>query len=207
MTALTELPPPTNDPAEARQYRVGAYDVFDIGVFGVEELSRRETRADAGGRISFPLVGAIEAGGMTLDQLSREIENRLRGRFIRDPHVTVNVREMVSRTVTVNGAVGEPGIYPVMLQRFTLVQAIARAKGTTDLANNRDVVVFRTVGDQHMAALYNLTAIQAGRYADPEIFPNDVIVVGDSAGRRLFRDILQVLPYALSPVIAIIQNL
>ncbi len=206
VTALTELPPPTADPAEARQYRVGAYDTFEIDVFGVEELSRRDVRADASGRISFPLAGAIEAGGMTLDQLAREIENRLRGRFVRDPHVSVNVKEMVSRTFTVSGAVLEPGIFPVM-QRLTLVQAVARAKGTSEFANSRDVVVFRTVGEQHMAALYNLTAIQAGRYADPEIFANDVIVVGDSASRRLFRDISQILPYALSPIIAIIQNL
>jgi len=145
VTALTELPPPTSNAQDARVYRVGGYDTFEIDVFGVEELSRREVRADANGRVSFPLAGAIDAGGMTLDQLSREIENRLRGRFIRDPHVTVNVKEMVSRTFTVNGAVHEPGIYPVM-QRMTLVQAIARAKGTTEVASSRDVVVFRTVG-------------------------------------------------------------
>lgn len=201
----TELPPPTTDARDARTYRVGAYDVFEIDVYGVEELSRREIRADMDGRVSFPLAGAINAGGMTLDQLAREIENRLRGRFVREPHVTVNVKEMVSRTFTVNGQVKEPGIYPVM-QRMTLVQAIARAKGTSELASTRDVVVFRTVGDQRMAALYNLGAIQTGHYADPEIFPNDIIVVGDSPGRRLFRDVMQVIPYALSPVVALLQG-
>jgi polysaccharide export outer membrane protein len=202
---ITELPPPTADAQDARAYRVGAYDLFEIDVYGVEELSRREIRADASGRVSFPLAGAINAGGMTLDQLAREIENRLRGRFVREPHVTVNVKEMVSRTFTVNGQVKEPGIFPVT-QRMTLIQAVARAKGTTEFASTRDVVVFRTVGDQRMAALYNLSAIQTGHYADPEIFANDIIVVGDSPGRRLFRDLMQVVPYALSPVIALIQG-
>jgi polysaccharide export outer membrane protein len=202
---MTELPPPTTDARDARTYRVGGYDTFEIGVYGVEELASREIRADASGRIHFPLAGAINAGGMTLDEVAREIENRLRGRFVREPHVTVNVKEMVSRTFTVNGEVKEPGIFPVM-QRLTLVQAVARARGTTDLASTRDVVVFRTVGDQRMAALYNLTAIQTGHYADPEIFPNDIIVVGDSPGRRLFRDIMQVVPYALSPVVALLQG-
>jgi polysaccharide export outer membrane protein len=67
-------------------------------------------------------------------------------------------------------------------------------------------VIFRTVGQQRMAALYNLGAIQNGRYADPEVFANDVIMVGDSPGRRLFRDVLSVLPFALSPVITLIQQ-
>lgn len=202
---LTELPPPGSDAVHARAYYVGAYDTFVIDVFGVEGLSQREIRADADGRISFPFTGMIEARGMTLDQLSHEIENRLRGRYVRDPRVTVNLKEVVSRTVTVNGQVRMPGSYPVIGQ-MTLMRAIARAQGTTEFADNADVVVFRTVGTQHMAALYNLQAIQDGRYADPEVFADDIVVVGDSPGRRLFRDVLQLLPLAITPLVAVIQR-
>jgi polysaccharide export outer membrane protein len=201
---ITELPPPGPDAAQARAYRVGGYDTLVIDVFGVEELHAQEIRADANGRVSFPFAGTIDAGGMTLDQLSAEIENRLRGRFILNPRVSINVKEMVSQAVTVNGQVKEPGIYP-MLNRMTLIRAIARAQGVTEFAA-REVVIFRTVGDQHMAALYNLGAIQAGQYADPELFAGDIVVVGDSPTRRLFRDILQILPVAVTPVVALIQR-
>lgn len=202
---LTELPPPGPNAAEYRLYHVGAFDTLEFSVFGVEELSRREIRADADGRISFPLAGEIRARGMTLDQLAREVENRLRGRFIRNPQVSVNVKDVVSRTVTVSGQVKEPGAYPV-LGTMSLMRAIALAKGISDLANANEVVIFRTVGDQRMAALYSLSSIEAGRYADPEIFADDIVMVGDSPGRRLFRDVMSVLPYALSPIITAVQQ-
>lgn len=201
---ITELPPPGPDAEQSRLYRVGGYDTLVIDVFGVEELHAQEVRADASGRVSFPFAGSIEAGGMTLDQLSTEIENRLRGRFILNPRVSINVKEMVSQAVTVNGQVKEPGIFP-MMNRMTLIRAIARAQGVTEFAA-RDVVIFRTVGEQRMAALYNLNAIQAGQYADPELFAGDIVVVGDSPTRRLFRDILSILPVAITPVVALIQR-
>lgn len=201
---ISELPPPGTDVEQSRAYRVGGYDTFVIDVFGIEELHAQEIRADANGRVSFPFAGSIEARGMTLDQLSAEIENRLRGRYVLNPRVSVNLKDMVSRAVTVNGQVKEPGIYPLM-NRMTLMRAIARAQGVTEFADN-EVVIFRTVGDQHMAALYNLNAIQSGQYADPEIFADDIVVVGDSPTRRLFRDVLQFLPLAITPIVALIQR-
>ncbi|WP_196782026.1 hypothetical protein, partial [Salmonella enterica] len=73
---------------------------------------------------------------------------------------------------------------------MTLMRAVATAKGTTEFAKLDDVVIFRTVNGQKMAALYNLKAIRQGAYDDPEVFANDVVVVGDSPARRLFKDIL-----------------
>jgi len=204
---MTELPPPSPEMAGGgtRPYHLGPLDKIDIEVFGVEELSRREVQADASGRVSFPLAGTIDASGMTTQELATEIENRLRVRYIRDPHVTVNLKDAVSQTVTVDGEVREPGRYPVV-GRMTLMRAVASAKGLTEFARISQVVVFRTVGEQHMAALYDLGAIRGGRYADPEIFPEDIVVVGDSPGRRLFRDILSAAPLLTAPVIALLQN-
>ena len=67
-------------------------------------------------------------------------------------------------------------------------------------------MIFRTVNGQKMAALYNLKAIRRGYYTDPEVFANDVVVVGDSQARRLFKDALQVAPTLLTPLIYILQN-
>jgi polysaccharide biosynthesis/export protein len=67
-------------------------------------------------------------------------------------------------------------------------------------------VIFRTVEGKQLAALYNLKAIRRGNYDDPEVFANDVVVVGDSSARRLFRDILQVVPLLTTPIIVALQN-
>ena len=205
---MTELPPPSGQFASSTQrpYLLGPFDRIEVEVFGIQELSRREIQADASGRIAFPLVGTVEANGLTPEQVAAEIARRLSGRYVRNPQVTVNLRETVSQVVTIDGEVREPGLYPVV-GHMTLMRAIASAKGVSEMANMTQVVVFRTVGDQRMAALYDLRAIRGGRYADPEIFANDVIMVGDSPGRRLFRDILQASPLLTTPIIAILQRL
>jgi polysaccharide export outer membrane protein len=204
---VTELPPPTPAMADGseRPYLIGPFDKIEVDVFGVPELSRREIQTDASGRISFPLAGTIEANGLTAEQVAIEIGNRLRGRYVRDPRVTINLVESVSRTVTVDGEVREPGRYPVV-GRMTLMRAIASARGVSEFARLSEVVVFREVGDQRMAALYNLQAIRNGQYQDPEIFAGDVVMVGNSPGRRLFRDILQAAPLLTTPIIALLQS-
>lgn len=187
-----------------RPYFIGPFDKLTIDVFGIEELSKKEVQADAGGRISFPLAGIVEAAGLTPAQVEDILEQRLRGRFVRDPQVTVNLKEAVSQVITVDGQVREPGLYPVV-GRMTLMRAVATAKGTDEFAKLEDVVVFRTVKGQKMAALYNLSAIRRGRYDDPEVFANDVVVVGDSPARRLFKNVLQVAPSLASSLILLIR--
>jgi polysaccharide export outer membrane protein len=204
---MTELPPPSPALAQGaeRPYLIGPFDKVEVDVFGVPELSRREIQTDASAHISFPLAGTIDANNMTPEALAAEIANRLRGRYVRNPQVTVNLVESVSRVVTVDGEVREPGRYPVV-GRMTLMRAIASARGISEFARLSEVVVFRDVGDQHMAALYNLGAIRAGQYPDPEIFAGDLVMVGNSPGRRLFRDILQAAPLITTPIIALLQR-
>ncbi len=188
--------------AEARPYLIGPFDRLLIDVFGIEELSSKEVQTDASGRISFPLAGVIEAAGKTPADVERILEQRLSAAFVRNPQVTVNLKETVSQVVTVDGEVKEPGLYPVV-GRMTLMRAVATAKGTSEFAKLDDVVIFRTVQGRKMAGLYNLKSIRRGAYEDPEVFANDVVVVGDSSGRRLFKDGLQVLPALLTPLIYI----
>jgi polysaccharide export outer membrane protein len=203
----TELPSPerTDLFSDARPYLIGPFDKLTIDVFGIEELSQKEVQTDASGRISFPLAGIIEAAGRTPAEIEDELEARLRGRYIRDPQVTVNLKDTVSQVITVDGQVKEPGLYPV-IGKMTLMRAVATAKGTAEFAKLDDVVIFRKVKGQEMAALYNLGAIRRGTYGDPEVFANDVVVVGDSKARRLFKDALQVVPILATPLIVLLQS-
>lgn len=188
-----------------RPYLIGPFDKLIIDVFGIEELSKKEVQTDAGGRISFPLAGIVEAAGKTPGELEDIIETRLRGSYVRDPQVTVNLKETVSQVVTVDGEVKQPGLYPV-IGRMTLMRAIATANGLGEFAKKDDVIIFRTVNGQKMAGLYNLKAIRRGNYDDPGIFANDVVIVGDNVGRRLFKDALQILPAVTSPLVYLLTN-
>jgi polysaccharide export outer membrane protein len=201
------LPAPSRSDivGENRAYLIGPFDKLSIDVFGVDELSKKMVQIDAGGDVSFPLVGTLKAAGKTPNELAKEIGDRLRSAFVRNPQVTVNLEETISQVVAVDGEVQEPGLYPVV-GRMTLLRAVAKARGTTEFAKLSDVVIFRRVAGQQMAALYNLKLIRDGVYQDPEIFANDVVVVGNSRARRIFRDILQASPILSAPLVAILNN-
>ena len=199
------LPAPhRNDLTAAdRPALIGPLDTIQIDVFGVPDLSR-EMQVDSSGGISMPLVGTIDARGRTAKEVATAIEATLRGRYVRDPDVTVNIKSSVSQVVTIDGQVVEPGLYPVTNQ-MTLLRAIASAKGLSEFARQDDVVILRTVDGHRMAGLYNIEAIRRGAYDDPAIYANDVVVVGDSPQRRLFRDLVSLAPLLAAPLIAIVQ--
>lgn len=199
------LPPPTRGDLTApdRPALIGPLDTIQVDVFNVPDLSR-EMQVDASGRIAMPLIGTIDARGKTAQELGSLIETALRGRYVRNPEVTINIRSSVSQVVTIDGQVVEPGLYPVTNQ-MTLMRAIASAKGLGEFARQDDVVILRTVDGRKMAGLYNVGAIRRGVYDDPAIYANDVIVVGDSPQRRLFRDFVSVTPLLAGPLIAVLQ--
>ena len=184
----TALPEPTRADLkyDDRPYYLGPYDRIAIDVFGMPDM-QRVIQVDASGRIAYPLAGVVEVAGVTPFELARVLEDRLRASYVRDPQVTVNLEAAQSQFVTVSGEVKTPGPYPV-IGRMTLNRAIARAGGLSDFARTNEVVVFRTVGGEQYIGLYNLEGIRRGNYEDPEIFSNDMIIVGESRFRRLFSD-------------------
>ncbi|OWK27841.1 polysaccharide biosynthesis/export family protein [Sphingomonas dokdonensis] len=197
--------PDRNDLTAAdRPSLIGPLDTIQVDVFNVPDLSR-ELQVDASGRISMPLAGTIDARGKTSAELANAVEAALRGRYVRNPEVTVNIKSSVSQVVTIDGQVVEPGLYPVTNQ-MTLLRAVASAKGLAEYAREDDIVILRTVNGQKMAGLYNVSAIRRGMYDDPPIYANDVIVVGDSPQRRLFRDFISLSPLLAAPLLAILQR-
>lgn len=201
-----ELPAPARSDQYSleRPYLIGPYDKLTIKVFGVEDLDS-EVQTDASGRISMPLAGVVEAAGKTPGEIARIIELRLAGRYVRNPNVTVNLKETVSQVITVDGEVKMPGLYPV-IGRMTLMRAVATAQGITDLARTSEVLIFRTVEGQQMVGVYDLRGIRRGNYADPEVYANDVVVVGTSQARRLFKDLIPVAGLLTTPLVAVLQN-
>jgi polysaccharide biosynthesis/export protein len=173
-------------------YRIGPLDMIKVEVFGASELTR-EGEVDAAGNFALPLVGSVAAGGKTPNELGETIAAQLKGRYLKNPQVSVNILKARGRSFTVDGSVRQPGVYPIV-GRITLQQAIATARGADETANLGNVVVFRTVNNQKMAALFNLKEIRAGRLVDPDVYGNDIIVVGENATRRFFKDLTSAFP-------------
>ncbi|WP_338424227.1 polysaccharide biosynthesis/export family protein [Sphingopyxis kveilinensis] len=175
------------------EYRIGPSDVLSMKVFQEPELSNDQLPVDAAGTIYVPLIGMVAAAGKTRAELAGEIAQKLDQRFLVNPQVAINVVTAVTQRVTVDGEVRKPGVFPKAGQ-LTLLQAIALGEGTSDVAKLNQVIVFRNIGDQRLVARFDLGAIRAGNAPDPEILGNDIVVVGESAARRIYRDAIMVLP-------------
>ena len=201
VTKLSDLPPPMGADlvVASSPYRIGPFDKLQVTVFGVPELSGK-FQVDAAARLSLPLAGTIDAAGLTPAELAQAIDARLRGNFVKNPQVSVNLEETTSQVYTVDGQVGQPGSYPA-LGNITLMRAVANAKGAGEFARLDDVVVFRSVGGRPMAVLYNLGAIRRGTYPDPKIYANDIVMVGDSKSKRLFQQFVQMFPLLTTPLV------
>jgi polysaccharide biosynthesis/export protein len=198
-------PLPGDTIGSTRSSLIGPLDVLIIDVFGVEEMAAREIAVDGAGRISVPLAGSILAAGNTPEQLAEVIAARLRENYMRDPLVSVNVKDAVSQFITVDGQVTQPGNYP-LLGDMTLMRAVASARGLGEFAKQDDVVVLRTVNGQRYAGVYNIAAIRRGNYPDPAVYANDVVIVGDSVTLRRMRDFITILPAITSPLIYLLDN-
>lgn len=174
------------------EYRVGAQDLIEISVFQVPDLNRT-VRVNSAGQISLPLIGSLQAGGLTIQELEKAIARKLEAAYLQNPQVSAFVKEYTSQRVTVEGSVAKPGIYPVV-GRTTLLQAIAQAGGLDSLANLKGIVIFRQVGGKKMGAVFDLKAIRAGNAEDPQIYGDDVVVVDQSGSKSALRRILEALP-------------
>lgn len=185
-------------------YTLGPFDKIAIEVVGLPE-SQRDLVLDGQGMIAYPLAGDVEAQGLTTTQLSALLAERLQEAYVRDPKVSVNLLEMASKTITLDGEVERPGIYPVH-PNLTLMKAVALAGGTSDLAGLKHVLVFRNVEGQQFVGLYDLSAIRLGNYPDPAVYPDDQIVVSESRSRRFLASVPGIVSVFTTPLILILRN-
>jgi polysaccharide export outer membrane protein len=177
----------------ANEYLIGVGDKLDVSVFQVTDLSFEELVVDTSGNINLPLIGAVSAAERTAGDLSRDIAGRLAARYLRDPQVTVTVKEAANQKITVDGAVNKPGVYE-MRGSISLLQAVAMAEGPTRVADLTKVAVFRSIDGRRSVALFDLAAIRQGRAPDPQVLGDDVIVVDTSRLNSALREALGAVP-------------
>jgi polysaccharide export outer membrane protein len=190
---------------DATGAELGPLDKMKVEVFGVPDLTR-EVQVDAGGNISFPFVGPIHVAGQTPAQVEGLIERRLAGGYIKNPQVSVNLLESDSQTIAIEGEVKQPGVYPAA-GRLSLLRALALAGGKSEYGLREQVIIFRDVGDQRFAGVYNLDAVRRGLVDDPRVYPHDLIVMGESPRRRQIDQIIKAAPAFTSPLILLLTRL
>ena len=122
-------------------YPIGPGDVIEINVAGMEEIKNVSERVTGEGTISLPFVGVIDASGMTDKTLRDEIRRRLEINYMRNPQISLFVKEFRSRQVAVIGAVQKPGLYNLASSADTVMSMISQAGGMRSDAAERIVFI------------------------------------------------------------------
>lgn len=172
------LPPEAQSNYVVGDYKIGPEDALEVFVWGSEELSRTVmVRPD--GKISLPLVGELEAMGLTAAQLTEEIQSRLQ-EYKKDPNVTVVVQGVNSYNIFIMGEVAGPGKYPLR-SYATILQAIAQAGGLGPFADQNDMFVIRKGVDGAPDVRINIRYDDILSGDDPTqnllLIPGDTLVV------------------------------
>ena len=191
---VTDFGPPDSPKVGdfTQAYHIGPADVLDVTVYRVPNLSG-ELEVDGAGNVMMPLLGPVLVAGKTNTEVAQDLAQRLGSKYLQSPQVQVVIKASPRQRITIDGAVQTPGIYPIS-GNTSLLQAVALARGPTDDANVRRVVVFRTVNGQRMAAAFDLNDIRKGLNPDPLIYGSDIIVVDGNVWRGRFKDLMQSLP-------------
>jgi polysaccharide export outer membrane protein len=135
------LPGPSANSA-VEDYRIGPQDLLEISVFEAPELNRA-VRVSASGEISLPLVGAVQAANLTPKALEFVLQELLHRSYMKDPHVSVFMKEMQSHPVSVFGAVKKPGVFQIDGPK-SLIEILSMAEGLAEDAGDT-VIVMRGV--------------------------------------------------------------
>ncbi len=175
--ARNEIPPPpvikagkAGETEQVYRYRLGAGDKLAVKVFGQDDLSG-EFELSADGQLAMPLVGQVDAAGLTVGELREDLVSLLNKNYLVDPQVTIEVANY--RPFFILGQVRNPGSFPYQ-SGLNMRQAVALAGGYTNRALHEPMIVIRPDPD-NVPARYSVTQ-------DYPVLPGDTIEVQ----RRLF---------------------
>lgn len=174
----TPYVPPAEDERAAERVeaaRLGPGDVFEVRVYGEKELSGTH-RVAPDGTISVPLVGTVDVIGLTPVEVGARLEERFRDGYLREPNVTVFVKEYNSKRVFVLGSVLKPGTFPYE-ENMSIVQALTLAGGFKDLADPNGTVVTRAVDGEDRRFIVPVEKITRGEHANFVLRPGDIVFV------------------------------
>ena len=176
---------------EPRPYIIGPKDVIAVSVFNQPQLTGKYV-VESDGMLTFPLLGRLAAGGLTLRALEDQLRERLARGYLKDPQVAVTIDQYRSQQIFVMGEVRQPGAVP-LTGPITLLEALARAGSTTERAGMEALIVRspESPGTPDAAVLEraqrgenaetlraNLQSLQSGELAQNiALWPGDTVFV------------------------------
>jgi polysaccharide biosynthesis/export protein len=157
-------------------YGVNAGDVLRVSVWKEEDL-QRELLVRPDGHFSFPLAGDVAAEGRSVEQIRKELTDRL-SKYVPNLVVTVETLKIEGNKVFVVGKVNRPGEY-VMNANVDVMQAISMAGGTTPFASLNDIKILRRTSGQQIAIPFHYESVESGKKLDQNILlrAGDTVVV------------------------------
>jgi polysaccharide biosynthesis/export protein len=158
------------------KYLLGPEDTIEISVWKEPELTKQlVVRPD--GKITYPLIGEVQAAGQTVTQLQAEVVKRLE-KFVTDAHVTVILLKAQNYKIYVTGKVNKPGDF-VIGKPVNVMQAISMAGGLTPFASPGSIVVLRTAAGNEEVLPFNYKDVSKGHFLEQNrtLLPGDVVVV------------------------------
>lgn len=163
-----------------RKIHVGDVTILHV-VPGKEFEKDLELTVNLDGEILVPLVGWVKVENLTTPEAEGEIRKRLDKDYLVNPSVSVRVKETNSRAVVLLGQLKKPGTYEFgSTGKMTLLEAVAKAEGFTDIANLKNVKVVRTGPDGQQTIKVNAEKVLSGEAADVELQEGDLVTVPES---------------------------
>jgi len=169
-----------------RAYRIGPGDLLEIKVFELDQLDQT-VRVSEDGSITLPLVGRVPVEGLTQEGVVQKLTGLLQAKYVKNPQVTIFIKEYKSQQVAVIGAVEKPGSFE-LVGRKNLLQIISQAGGFTDQATD-EIFILRSRadgGDETITIDLRDLLVNGNQQLNIPIEPNDVINVPVDREVRVF---------------------
>lgn len=165
----------------SQAYTLQPGDLIEIQVFQ-EENMQRTLRISSNGSITFPLVGTVQLGGLSLEEAQKKLVQRLT-HYLKNPQVSILVTEYGNKTVYVLGQVQHPAAIQIPPEKpLTVLEAITSVGGFTDIANTSKVRILRIQDNQQITMDVDVSQItkQGNKALDIALLPGDVVFVPQS---------------------------
>jgi protein involved in polysaccharide export with SLBB domain len=174
-TAPKTTPVPIQAIQLTPEEQLGIDDVFEVRVFSEPDLSG-PYRIAADGTVDYPFVGRISVAGLRSGEVQQLIADKLKDGYLKNPQVSVMVKEWNSRKISVIGQVQKPGAV-VYFTNMTVVDAIAAAGGFTGIAAKNKVYLRREVKGTVENVTCPVADISEGKAPNVQVQPGDILVV------------------------------
>jgi polysaccharide export outer membrane protein len=186
--AKTQTAAQTQDAKDlfVRAYRVGPGDLLELKVFQVDELSQT-VRVSEDGSITLPLLGRVMVEGLTQEGVVQKLTDLLQAKYVKNPQVTIFIKEYKNQQVAVIGAVEKSGNYE-LVGRKNLLQIISMAGGFSQTAGNEVLILREGPDGQTSTVTIDLKdlLVNGNQKLNVQIEPNDVINVPVDREIRVF---------------------